>query len=89
MGFTSEAARAAGRKSKRGKDKFSDEIKELLQSKAEDIINDLDVQSLSYNQMIKVLSIILPYIISKPQAPRKRRLTSSYFSRLEIILSSK
>ena len=65
MGFTSETAREAGRKSKRGKDKFSDEIKELLQSKAEDIINDLDVQSLSYNQMIKVLSIILPYIISK------------------------
>ena len=70
MGFTSETAREAGRKSKRGKDKFSDEIKELLQSKAEDIINDLDVQSLSYNQMIKVLSIILPYIISKQNLPK-------------------
>ena len=64
MGFTSEAAREAGRKSKRGKDKFSDEIKELLQLKAEDIINGLDVQSLSSNQRIKVLSIILPYIIN-------------------------
>ena len=70
MGFTSETAREAGRKSKRGKDKFSDEIKELLQSKAEDIINDLDVQSLSYNQMIKVLSIILPYIKSKQNLPK-------------------
>ena len=70
MGFTSKSARAAGRKSKRGKDKFSDEIRELLQSKAEDIINDLDVQSLSYNQMIKVLSIILPYIISKQNLPK-------------------
>ena len=70
MGFTSETAREAGRKSKRGKDKFSDEIRELLQSKAEDIINDLDVQSLSYNQMIKVLSIILPYIISKQNLPK-------------------
>ena len=69
MGFTSETAREAGRKSKRGKDKFSDEIKELLESKAEDIINDLDVQSLSYNQMIKVLSIILPYLITKQNLP--------------------
>ena len=70
MGFTSEAAREAGRKSKRGKDKFSDEIKELLLLKAEDIINGLDVQSLSSNQRIKVLSIILPYIISKQNLPK-------------------
>ena len=70
MGFTSETAREAGRKSKRGKDKFSDEIKELLQLKAEDIINGLDVQYLSYNQMIKVLSIILPYILSKQNLPK-------------------
>lgn len=70
MGFTSETAREAGRKSKRGKDKFSDEIKELLQIKAKDIINDLDVQSLSSNQRIKVLSIILPYLISKQNLPK-------------------
>ena len=70
MGFTSETGREAGRKSKRGKDKFSDEIKELLQLKAEDILNGLDLQSLSYNQMIKVLSIILPYIISKQNLPK-------------------
>ena len=70
MGFTSETAREAGRKSKRGKDKFSDEVKELLQLKAEDIINDLEVGSLSPNQRIKVLSIILPYILSKQNLPK-------------------
>ena len=70
MGFTSETAREAGRKSKRGKDKFSDEIKELLQLKAEDILNCLDVQSLSPNQRIKVLSIILPYLITKQNLPK-------------------
>ena len=70
MGFTSETAREAGRKSKRGKDKFSDEVKELLQLKAEDIINDLEVGSLSPNQRIKVLSIILPYILSKQNFPK-------------------
>ena len=70
MGFTSEAAREAARKSKRGKDKFSDEIKELLQLKVEDIINDLDVHTLSPNQRIKVLSIILPYLITKQNLPK-------------------
>ena len=70
MGFTSETAREAGRKSKRGKDKFSDEIKLLLQLKAEDIINDLDVDTLSPNQRIKVLSIILPYLITKQNLPK-------------------
>ena len=70
MGFTSETAREAGRKSKRGKDKFSDEIKLLLQLKAEDIINDLDVHTLSPNQRIKVLSIILPYLITKQNSPK-------------------
>jgi len=70
MGFTSETAREAGRKSKRGKDKFSDEIKELLQLKAQDLINDLDVHSLTLSQRIKVLSIILPYILSKQNLPK-------------------
>jgi predicted CopG family antitoxin len=70
MGFTSETAREAERKSKRGKDKFSDEIKELLQLKAKDIINGLNVLSLSSNQRIKVLSIILPYLISKQNLPK-------------------
>ena len=70
MRFTSETAREAGRKSKRGKDKFSDEIKLLLQLKSEDIINDLDVHTLSPNQRIKVLSIILPYLITKQNLPK-------------------
>lgn len=66
MGFTSETAREAGKKSKRGKDKFSEEIKELLQLKADILIQELDIRSLTSNQKIKVLSIVLPYIISKP-----------------------
>ena len=66
MGFTSETAREAGKKSKRGKDKFSEEIKDLLQLKADILIQELDIRSLTSNQKIKVLSIILPYLISKP-----------------------
>jgi len=70
MGFTSDTAREAGRKSKRGKDKFSEEIKELLQLKADIIIQELDIRSLTSNQKIKVLSIILPYLISKPNSTK-------------------
>ena len=68
MGFTSETAREAGKKSKRGKDKFSEEIKELLQLKADILIQELDIRSLTSNQKIKVLSIVLPYLISKPNS---------------------
>ena len=70
MGFTSETAREAGKKSKRGKDKFSEEIKELLQLKADILIQELDIRNLTSNQKIKVLSIILPYIISKPNSTK-------------------
>tara|TARA_B110000971_G_C19824138_1_gene414777 strand:- start:264 stop:512 length:249 start_codon:yes stop_codon:yes gene_type:complete len=65
MRFTSETAREAGRKSKRGKDKFSEDIKDLLQLRTEKLLQELDIQTLTSNQKIKVLSIILPYIISK------------------------
>ena len=41
-----------------------------FQLKAEDIINDLDVHTLSPNQRIKVLSIILPYLITKQNLPK-------------------
>lgn len=70
MGFTSDTAREAGKKSKRGKDKFSEEIKELLQLKADILIQELDIRSLTSNQKIKVLSIVLPYIISKPNSTK-------------------
>ena len=70
MGFTSETAREAGKKSKRGKDKFSEEIKELLQLKADILIQELDIRSLTSNQKIKILSIILPYLISKPNSSK-------------------
>jgi len=70
MGFTSETAREAGKKSKRGKDKFSEEIKDLLQLKADILIQELDIRSLTSNQKIKVLSIILPYLISKPNSTK-------------------
>ena len=70
MGFTSETAREAGKKSKRGKDKFSEEIKELLQLKADILIQELDIKNLTSNQKIKVLSIVLPYIISKSNSTK-------------------
>lgn len=65
MGFTSEAAREAGRKSKRGKDKFSEEIRAVLQKKAENILSNLVVDDLTVDQQIKLISIIIPYLTSK------------------------
>ncbi len=49
MRFTSETAREAGRKSKRGKDKFSEDIKDLLQLRTEKLLQELDIQTLTSN----------------------------------------
>ena len=65
MPFTTETAREAGKKSKRGKDKIAEEIREILHSRAEELIKVLDIQALSSSQKLKALSIILPYLISK------------------------
>lgn len=65
MPFTTETAREAGKKSKRGKDKITEEIREILHSRVDELIKALDVKALSSSQKIKVLSIILPYVISK------------------------
>ena len=65
MPFTTETAREAGKKSKRGKDKITEEIREILYSRVEELIKVLDIQALSSSQKLKALSIILPYLISK------------------------
>ena len=65
MPFTTETARESGKKSKRGKDKIAEEIREILHSRAEELIKVLDIQALSSSQKLKALSIILPYLISK------------------------
>ena len=67
MPFDSTTARLAGQKSKRGKDKLTYELKQKLSLLADDIVNSLEVSSLSTSERIALLKIIAPYTLPKMQ----------------------
>ena len=69
MAFTSESGSAAGKKSKRGKDKFNKELKLKLQSHCETILADIDFSQLNIDQKIKLLTVCLPYVAFKIKEP--------------------
>ena len=54
-----------GAKSKRGKSKYSKEIKERLGNISNNIVKELNIKDLSSNERIQFLRTILPYIIPK------------------------
>ena len=69
MAFTSESASAAGKKSKRGKDKFNQELKLQLQSHCENILGGIDSSQLTIDQKIKLLNVCMPYVAFKLKEP--------------------
>ena len=62
-----------GSKSKRGKSKFSKEIKERLGDITNNIVKELNIKDLSSNERIQFLRTILPYLI-----PKKKEVTHDY-----------
>jgi len=62
-----------GSKSKRGKSKFSKEIKEHLGNITNNIVKELNIQDLSTYERIQFLRTILPYLI-----PKKKEVLHDY-----------
>ena len=62
-----------GSKSKRGKSKFSKEIKERLGDITNNIVKEINIKDLSSNERIQFLRTILPYLI-----PKKKEVTHDY-----------
>ena len=62
-----------GSKSKRGKSKYSKEIKERLEDMTNNIVKELNIQDLSTYERIQFLRTILPYLI-----PKKREVSHDY-----------
>ena len=62
-----------GSKSKRGKSKYSKEIKERLEDMTNNIVKELNIQDLSTYERIQFLRTILPYII-----PKKKEVSLDY-----------
>ena len=63
MGF--EKNNTYGEKTKRGKNKYSELLKEQLHKIANTVVNELDLGRLTNNQRIQLIKAVLPYLISK------------------------
>lgn len=63
MGF--EKNNKYGEKTKRGKNKSSELLKEQLHKIANTVVNEFDLGKLNNNQRIQLIKAVLPYLISK------------------------
>ena len=67
MPFNSNTARVAGQKSKRGKAKYTAEIRDKLNNLTDYLIQDLNIQDLDTNEKLALLRILLVYTLPKPK----------------------
>jgi len=67
MPFNSNTARVAGQKSKRGKAKYTAEIRDKLNILTDYLIQDLNIQDLDTNEKLALLRILLAYTLPKPK----------------------
>ena len=67
MPFNSNTARVAGQKSRRGKAKYTTEIRDKLNNLTDYLIQDLNIQDLDTNEKLALLRILLAYTLPKPK----------------------
>ena len=67
MPFNSNTARVAGQKSRRGKAKYTTEIRDKLNNLTDYLIQDLNIQDLDTNEKLALLRILLAYTLPKPR----------------------
>jgi len=67
MPFNSNTARVAGQKSKRGKAKYTTEVRDKLNNLTDYLIQDLNIQDLDTNEKLALLRILLAYTLPKPK----------------------
>ena len=79
MGFNSETASEAGKKSRRGKAKHSSELREKLSDLTNDLIDTIDVSSLSQSERIALLRILATYTIPKLKNEQLEQVETKQF----------
>ena len=72
MPFNSNTARVAGQKSRRGKAKYTTEIRDKLNNLTDYLIQDLNIQDLNIQDLdtsekLALLRILLAYTLPKPK----------------------
>ena len=68
MPFNSDTAREAGKKSKRGKARFGQELKERLEQLSNELIESIKIEELSSSDRVRLLGIVCSYILPKYKA---------------------
>lgn len=71
MPFNSNTARVAGQKIKRGKAKYTAEIRDKLNNLTDYLIQDLNIQDLDTNEKLALLRILLAYTLPKPRIDKE------------------
>ena len=70
MGFSSETAKLAGKKSRRGKARCSSEIRQTLSDLATKTLESINTEKLSNSERIALLRILVNYTVPKLQTER-------------------
>ena len=70
MGFSSETAKQAGKKSRRGKARHSSEIRQTLSDLATKTLESINTEELSNSERIALLRILINYTVPKLQTER-------------------
>ena len=68
MPFNSDTAREAGKKSKRGKARLGQELKQRLEQLSNDLIESIKIEELSSSDRVRLLGIVCSYILPKYKA---------------------
>ena len=79
MGFNSETASEAGKKSKRGNAKHSSELREKHCDLTNELIDTIDVSSLSQSERIALLRILVTYTIPKLKYEQLEQVETKQF----------
>lgn len=79
MGFTSDTAREAGKKSKRGKAKHSSELRAKLSELTDELIDTIDIESLSQSERIALLRILATYTIPRLKHEQLEQVETKQF----------
>ena len=68
MPFNSDTAREAGKKSKRGKARLGQQLKERLEQLSNELIESIKIEELSSSDRVRLLGIVCSYILPKYKA---------------------
>lgn len=68
MPFNSDTASEAGKKSKRGKARLAQELKERLEQLSNELIESIKIDELSSSDRVRLLGIVCSYILPKYKA---------------------